>query len=73
FMHWAVSAILHWTPTPLETTPTFQIHGALDRVIPLKSVAPEKIIADGGHLINITHAQSVNEYIREVVDRTSNP
>ena len=38
FMHWAISAILNWNPTPLVQTPVYQIHGAHDRIIPLKCV-----------------------------------
>jgi pimeloyl-ACP methyl ester carboxylesterase len=70
FMHWAVSAILHWNPTPLEQTPVFQIHGARDQIIPMKCVCPDEIIPDGGHLINLSHADMVNSFIRDVIART---
>ena len=66
-MHWAVSAILNWNPAPLEQTPVYQIHGARDQIIPAKSVTPDEIIPDGGHLINLTHANLVNAYIREII------
>lgn len=67
FMHWAVSAILGWNPSPLEQTPVYQIHGARDQIIPAKSVAPDEIIPDAGHLINLTHADAVNAFIRDVI------
>jgi pimeloyl-ACP methyl ester carboxylesterase len=67
FMHWAVSAILKWDPEPLEDTPVYQIHGARDQIIPAKCVSPDKIIPDGGHLINLTHADAVNAFIRDVI------
>jgi pimeloyl-ACP methyl ester carboxylesterase len=67
FMRWAVSAILNWNPTPLEQIPVCQIHGARDQIIPAKSVTPDEIIPDGGHLINLTHASLVNAYIREII------
>ena len=66
-VHWAISAILAWNPVPLAQTPVFQIHGAHDRIIPLKCVDPDEIIPHGGHLINITHADAVNAFIRDVV------
>ncbi len=69
FMHWAVSAILHWNPTPLVQTPVYQIHGAHDRIIPLKCVAPDEILPRGGHLINLTHADAVNAFIKNVFTR----
>ena len=67
FMHWAISAILNWNPTPLVQTPVYQIHGAHDRIIPLKCVAPDEILPHGGHLINLTHADAVNTYIQGVI------
>jgi pimeloyl-ACP methyl ester carboxylesterase len=34
FMHWAVSAIMHWNPLPIADIPVFHIHGRCDRMIP---------------------------------------
>jgi pimeloyl-ACP methyl ester carboxylesterase len=67
FMHWAISAVLHWNPAPLMQAPVYQIHGAHDRVIPLKCVAPDEILPHGGHLINLTHADAVNAFIQGVI------
>jgi pimeloyl-ACP methyl ester carboxylesterase len=67
FMHWAVSAILKWNPKPLTETPVYQIHGARDQIIPAKCVSPDNIISDGGHLINLTHANAVNAFIGDVI------
>ncbi len=67
FMHWAISAILNWNPVPLVQTPVYQIHGAHDRIIPLKCVAPDEILPHGGHLINLTHADAVNAFIQNVI------
>ena len=71
FMHWAVSAILHWNPPPLANVPLFHIHGRRDRMIPARRVAPDQWIPDGGHLINITHAEEVNEFIRKAIQSTN--
>ena len=67
FMHWAISAILNWNPIPLTQTPVYQIHGAHDRIIPLKCVSPDEILSHGGHLINLTHADAVNAFIQNVI------
>jgi pimeloyl-ACP methyl ester carboxylesterase len=67
FMHWAVSAILRWRPEPLEQIPVYHIHGARDRVIPVRPLSPTRIIPDGGHLINLTHAREVNAFLREII------
>jgi pimeloyl-ACP methyl ester carboxylesterase len=63
FMSWAVGAILNWRPQPLEGVPVFQIHGARDRLIPASLVQADEIIHDGGHLINLTHAEQVNDFV----------
>jgi pimeloyl-ACP methyl ester carboxylesterase len=71
FMHWAVSAILGWNPPPLADVPLFHIHGRRDRLIPAWRVTPDLLIPNGGHLINITHEDEVNEFIRKAIERTS--
>jgi pimeloyl-ACP methyl ester carboxylesterase len=67
FVHWAISAILNWEPSPIGETPVFQIHGARDQIIPAKCVQADEIIHDGGHLINLTHADEVNRFIKSVI------
>jgi pimeloyl-ACP methyl ester carboxylesterase len=63
FMQWALSAISHWQPSAAADVPTLQIHGRRDRVIPIRNVDPNRIVEDGGHLINLTHPQQVNKFI----------
>jgi pimeloyl-ACP methyl ester carboxylesterase len=71
FMHWAVSAILRWNPSPLPYIPLFHIHGRRDRLIPARRVTPDAWIPEGGHLINLTHAKEVNGLIREVISKVA--
>lgn len=68
FMQWAAQAALGWTPAPLEGTPVFQIHGRRDVMIPANRVQADVWIPDGGHLINVTHADRVNDFLRTVMD-----
>ena len=63
FMHWVLQAILTWEPTPLEGVPVFQIHGGRDLMIPARRVQPDEMIPDGGHMINVTHAEQVNSFL----------
>ena len=62
-MSWAVQAILTWEPSPMPDAPVFQIHGRNDRVIPASRVEADELVAGGGHLINLTHAEIVNTFI----------
>jgi pimeloyl-ACP methyl ester carboxylesterase len=66
-MHWAVSAILRWRPKPLDQIPLHHIHGVRDRVIPARLLSPTVLIHNGGHLINLTHADEVNAFLRKVI------
>jgi hypothetical protein len=38
-------------------------------VLPIKNLQPDKIIEDGGHLINMTYADTVNAFISECLAR----
>jgi pimeloyl-ACP methyl ester carboxylesterase len=64
FMHWILQALLRWQPTPLEGIPVFHIHGGRDPLIPASRVEADVVIPNGGHLINVTHADEVNDFLR---------
>jgi pimeloyl-ACP methyl ester carboxylesterase len=61
-----LGAILQWQPSKLEGVPVFQIHGRRDLLIPARLVDADEYIPDGGHLINVTHAEQVNAFIGQV-------
>lgn len=62
--HWGGRVMLDWTAPPLPC-PVWQVHGSDDRMIPVKNVSPDLVIPGGGHVINVTHAAAVNQFIRE--------
>lgn len=55
--------LLQWNAPEEWPFPIHQIHGDADRIIPLKRVEPDEVVAGGGHLINMTHAEQVNAFI----------
>jgi len=63
--------ILRWDGCPSPSCPRYHIHGQLDRVIPLKGNQPDEIVPDGGHLINLTHAEQVNRFIERYLNTRS--
>jgi pimeloyl-ACP methyl ester carboxylesterase len=69
FMSWAAGAILNWRPDPLVGVPIFQIHGGKDRIIPVPRIHADEVVSEGGHLINLTHAEQVNAFVRRVLER----
>lgn len=68
FLRWGCHAVRTWQPTPLDV-PVYQIHGTNDRLFPVANVSPDAWIPGGGHLISITHAARVNEFVRWVAEQ----
>ena len=66
---WGPIAIARWQGAEDCNAPIFHIHGSADRIIPARSVSPDRLIRNGGHLINITHAEEVNHFISEAFSR----
>jgi pimeloyl-ACP methyl ester carboxylesterase len=66
-LRWGPPAIARWPGVPKLDAPVFHIHGACDRIIPLRQVKPDHTVRTGGHLINLTHAAEVNAFIGEVM------
>ena len=66
FLKWGVEAMLSWRPTPPQV-PIHQIHGSADRLIPLRLVRPDRVVAGGGHLLSLTHPQEVNVFMAEAI------
>jgi surfactin synthase thioesterase subunit len=72
FLRWAVRAITTWESEPSAPplrAPAYQIHGIHDRLIRLQPDEAASVIVGGGHLINVTHAPAVNEFIRAHLER----
>jgi len=68
FVRWALAAIVRWRPAPLDGVRVLAIHGAKDRLIPLRRVRADEIIPDGGHLINLTRPEQVNRFLGKALE-----
>jgi pimeloyl-ACP methyl ester carboxylesterase len=66
FIRWASAAIFTWPGLEQLPMPIVHIHGARDRIIPVRRVKPDHVIEGAGHLLNITHAEVVNEFLLPV-------
>lgn len=65
FVRWGIEAITNWEGNLALPMPVYHIHGSDDELIPVKSVRADRVIAAGGHLINVTHAAEVNAFITQ--------
>ncbi len=63
FLRRVAKMILKWRGARSMPCPVFQIHGGKDRIIPPQRVQPDEVIPEGGHLINLKHAEQVNSFI----------
>ncbi|MBB6429052.1 alpha/beta fold hydrolase [Algisphaera agarilytica] len=70
-LKWAIGATAEWTyPGPSESLPNgdafpaiYQIHGRHDWLIPLREDDCDMVIDRGRHLINLSHATTVNRWL----------
>lgn len=66
---WSERALLRWDfAGQLESTqrPVYRIHGRKDPIFPAEQGEPDAVpvdLVEGGHLINLTHAEAVNEFL----------
>jgi len=63
FIRWASSAVFSWPGVAELPMPIHHVHGERDRLIPLRRVTPDHVIHGAGHLLNLTHADAVNDFI----------
>jgi pimeloyl-ACP methyl ester carboxylesterase len=65
FRRWASWAVLAWRPSAeSRRVRVYQIHGSADRTLPVRLTRPDVVVHGAGHLLMLTHAETVNEFIR---------
>jgi pimeloyl-ACP methyl ester carboxylesterase len=70
-VRWQSGAATEWSLKEPLNIPVFHIHGVKDPIIPCKNVKPNVVIENGGHLINVTHADRINSLIADCYQRYS--
>jgi pimeloyl-ACP methyl ester carboxylesterase len=68
FVRWGAGAILDWPGVDDPGVPVRHIHGDADSLIPISRVQPDRVIPGAGHLLAITHADAVNEFLGSVLE-----
>lgn len=72
FLRWATWAVMRWRPSEAtRQVRVFQIHGDTDRTFPIRCTRPDCVVPGGGHLLTVTHARAINQYLRRVVQLTA--
>lgn len=62
FVRWALRSILNWKAKDYAVD-IFQIHGTLDRVLPIRFTKPNAVVEAGGHFMIYTKADQISELI----------
>jgi pimeloyl-ACP methyl ester carboxylesterase len=74
FFRWAALAALGWEPSPEPlAVPIAHIHGDRDRILPHRLTRPDVLVHGAGHLLSMTHAEAVNEFLRAGMEKYSSP
>jgi pimeloyl-ACP methyl ester carboxylesterase len=74
FLRWATRAMLTWQPDERAFDfPIHHIHGGRDRVLPASHTRPDRLIAGAGHVLSLTHAAEVTEFLRQHMQVSSQP
>lgn len=71
FFRWAQRAMARWKGAPRLASPVHQIHGRLERILPVQRVRPDFVVAGAGHLLSMSHPGEVNAFIRARVHESS--
>lgn len=57
---WATAAVLRWVPSrDLTKVRIVQVHGSHDTTFPMRYVRPDVVIANGGHVLPLTHPTEI--------------
>ena len=70
YADWAINIILNWKNDEVPEN-LFHIHGANDRIFPLKKITADHIVKNGGHLMIMNRYEAVNEYINSILNLQS--
>ncbi len=62
FLRWAINAIVTWKGVP-GVSKTIHLHGAADRIFPLRFVKPDYVITNGGHFMTVTKGSALKNLI----------
>jgi len=70
FVRWGSRACVEWMSgagPEIGDVPIHQIHGRRDWIIPPAMSGAKDFIEDGGHMINLTHAEEVNAVLMRAI------
>jgi len=74
FLRWAMQATLNWRPSPaVAGVRVFHIHGERDWILPAGRSRADVVLPGAGHLLSLTHAAAVTDFLRRHMMAASCP
>jgi pimeloyl-ACP methyl ester carboxylesterase len=64
YLRWALETIIHWEDQP-KVPYSFHVHGAQDRIFPIRHIHPDATIANGGHFMVHNRAAQVSQLLQD--------
>jgi pimeloyl-ACP methyl ester carboxylesterase len=68
FLAWAMDKIARWSNTQSPAN-LIHIHGARDRILPIRHVSADVIVEQGGHLMALNQARTLSEILAREIAR----
>jgi pimeloyl-ACP methyl ester carboxylesterase len=69
YCEWAINKMLNWN-NDWKPQNLFHIHGANDRIFPIKKIKADHIIPNAGHFMIMNRAAQVNDQINAILFRS---
>lgn len=66
YLKWAIRVILHWQ-NEWKPPAFYHIHGARDRIFPLRMVEPTHVIGNGGHMMIHNRAGEISRLLKGIL------
>ncbi len=68
FLKWAIAKIATWKNRTIQNN-VHHIHGSADRILPLRNIKANTIVADGAHLMLVTNSEQISGLLKELLER----
>lgn len=65
YLNWAIDKVLNWKNN-WQPAALYHIHGDADRIFPVRNIAANYVIKNGGHFMIMNKSKEVNRYLADI-------
>ncbi len=70
YCDWAINTILNWNNKIIPAN-LYHIHGAKDRIFPIRNIKTDYVINTGGHFMVMNRSNQVNQSINSILEQAA--